>query len=525
MSTKKITEYVSTVSVATGISRILGYLRDMLVAYAFGAGIFADAFYAAFRIPNLFRRLLGEGSVSAAFIPVFTEYLETKTKNETQKLLNVVFTFLITILLTITLLGIVIAKPLTTIIAFGFVENPQKLQLAVDLTRIMFPYLMFACLAALMLGVLNSLKSFFLPAVSPAFLSISEIVYILVIVSIFSLPENSQIYGLAISVVIGGFLHYFIQQINLLRHQKFSIKFQYDFTHSGLKKILLLLTPTMIGFSVDQVNAFVDTVCASLLQEGSITALYYSNRLMQLPLALFGIAIATVSLPMMSAASAKNDIVELKNTFNYSIRLILFCLLPATVGLIIFGLPIVRLLFERGKFTPTASQMTYQALAFYSLGLIAYSIVKVTASAFYSFKETKIPVKTATLCMLINVILNIILMKPLGVGGLALATAISSFLNSFLLIYYLRRRIGLLGVRKIFHSGKRILFASILMGLSVYVLSIIEYPLIPSLQIIKVAFCILSGIIVYFLFAKLLNIEERKPVFELLKEKTAITIE
>lgn len=520
-SRKKFTEYVSKVTVATGISRILGYLRDMLVAQAFGAGMFADCFYAAFRIPNLFRRLLGEGSVSAAFIPVFSEYIENKTKVETQKLLNVIFTFLLLLLLGITLLGIVFSKPLTTIIAFGFVSNPEKLHLAVSLTRIMFPYIIFACLAALMLGVLNSLKKFFLPAVAPAFLSISEITYIILILGLFSLSETKQIQGLSISVLLGGFLHYFIQQIYIIKSEKFSIKPQFEFVHPGFKKIIQLVLPVMLGFSIDQINAFVDTVCGSLLKEGSITALYYSNRIMQLPLALFGIAIATVSLPLMSKSAAKNNFSELKDILNFSIRLAIFSLVPATCGLIVLGLPIVKLLFERGKFTYEATRMTYSALAFYSSGLIAYSAVKILTTGFYSLKETKIPVKIATLCMILNVILNFLLMEPLGVGGLALATAISSYLNCTLLTYFLRRRIGLLGIKKIFQTGIKTIFAASIMSILVFLISKFEYHSV----IVKVGICIFTGISVYFFIAKLLNIEERKPVIELLKEKSATIID
>ena len=514
---KKITGYLSSVTIATGISRILGYMRDMLVAQVFGAGLFADAFYAAYRIPNLFRRLLGEGSVSASFVPVFSEYVQTKEKKDVQELFNVVFTVLTVILLTITILGIIFAKPLTKIIAFGFTSTPEKLNIAILLTKIMFPYLLFACLAALLLGVLNSLKSFFLPAVAPASLSISEIFCVLVVFSIFRLTDVQKIYLLAISVVVGGFGQYFVQQLKVHR---FNLKIRLDFNlnHPGLRKILTLLVPTMIGFSVDQVNAFVDTICASFLREGSITALYYSNRVMQLPLALFGIAMATVSLPLMSYSIAENNIQKMKDTLNFSLRMVIFALMPASIGLITLGLPIIRALFEHGKFDFQASKLTYSALLFYSCGLVSFSFVKVTASAFYSMKETKIPVKIAVLCMALNVILNIILMKPLGVGGLALATTISSSLNAFLLIYNLRKKIGQIGAKKILNSFLKILVASLIMGATVLILSKLDY----TYKIIQVFITITIGIIVYFLMSKFLNIEERKPLLELLKEKFSL---
>ncbi|MFN3966335.1 MAG: murein biosynthesis integral membrane protein MurJ, partial [Endomicrobiia bacterium] len=419
-----------------------------------------------------------------------------------------------TILVIITILGIIFAKPLTKLIAFGFTSKPEKLDIAVVLTKIMFPYLLFACLAALLLGVLNSLKSFFLPAIAPAGLSVSEILCIFVVFSLFTFTEDQKIKLLALSVVLGGFVQYFIQQLKLTKYN-LKIKLNFDLNHPGLKKILILMLPTMIGFSVDQVNAFVDTICASFLREGSITALYYSNRLMQLPLALFGIAMATVSLPLMSSSMAENNIQKMKETFNFSLRMVLFSLVPASVGLITLGLSIIRALFEYGKFDSSASELTYSALAFYSLGLISFSFVKVSASAFYSMKETRIPVKIATLCMILNAILNIILMKPLGVGGLALATTISSSLNAFLLIYNLRKKIGPVGMKKIFASFIKISVASLVMGIAVFILSKFNY----IHKIVDLAIIIGVGILIYFFLTKFLDIEERKPLLEFLREK------
>ncbi|OGS22661.1 MAG: murein biosynthesis integral membrane protein MurJ [Elusimicrobia bacterium RIFOXYA2_FULL_39_19] len=509
---KKITKFAGSVSIATGISRILGYIRDMLVAQIFGAGIFADAFYAAYRIPNLFRRLLGEGSVSTAFVPVFSNYLETKTKEETQDLLNNVFTALFLILLVITALGMIFAGPITKLIAFGFTDTPEKMEIAVILTRLMFPFLLFACLAALMLGVLNSLKKFFLPAVAPASLSIAEVGYVFLITYFITLPDVAQIKGLAISVVVGGLLQYVVQQLDVFRYG-FKIKFSLNLKHPGLREVFTLIIPTIISFSADQINAFVDTICASFLAEGSITALYYSNRLMQLPLALFGIAMATVSLPLMSQSFAKNDMNQLKKTLNFSLCLVMYTLIPATIGLIVIGLPIIRLLFEHGKFSYSASLMTYSALAFFSLGLLAYSFVKILVSVFYSMKETKIPVRSALIAVAVNVVLSLILMWPLGVGGLALATSVASYVNMGILFYYLRKRIGLIGGAKILESFFKVTTASAIMGVVIYLV-----VSIPKLSImISVPSAIILGVLTYFVSSRILKIEERKPVFEFLK--------
>lgn len=512
---KKITRHFGSVSAATAISRILGYLRDMLVAHAFGAGMMADAFYAAYRIPNLFRRLFGEGSVSTAFIPVFSDYFETKGKEEAERLLHAVFTALLIVLVVLTLLGMVFAAPLTKLIAWGFSSQPEKMSTAVTLTRMMFPFLLFACLSALMLGVLNSLKIFFAPAVAPAFLSVSEIVYMVVFISILSLPESWQIKGLAVSVVVGGMGQFIIQYVGVLK-SGFTIRPSSDFKNPGLKSIFMLMLPMTVGFSVDQVNSFVDTICASFISEGSITALYYSNRLMQLPLALFGIAIATVTLPHMSESLAKKDFGEMKKTLNFSMRMVLFSLLPATAGLMLLGAPIVKLLFERGEFDHRATLMTSSALFFYCTGLIAYSLSKILASAFYSMKDTKAPVKTAALCMVVNIALNVILMGPMGVGGLALATSAASWLNTAILLVVLRKRIGLLGLKKIVESLTRILFSTLVMVAGVA----LTYGALKGLHpAVSVFGSIMAGFLLFAGTAKAVGTEELAPVLSLLRRE------
>ncbi|MEM4169007.1 MAG: murein biosynthesis integral membrane protein MurJ, partial [Thermoproteota archaeon] len=281
------------------ISRVLGYFRDMLVANAFGAGFYADAFYAAFRIPNLFRRLFGESSLNAAFVPVFSEYITRESKQKTEEFLSIVTTVMVVLLTTITILGIIFSLPIIKIITWGFPK--EKILLTSKLLQIMFPYMIFICLAALSLSVLNCLKIFFVPAMSSSSLSIAEILFILFIA--YSLPEEKRIFGLAVSVLIGGILQFMVNFIMMGSHYKLKLnfkKFFYYLTLPEIKRIYILFIPVVIGFSIDQINALIDTVCASFLKEGSVTALYYSNRLMQLPLALFAISLTTVALPQMS---------------------------------------------------------------------------------------------------------------------------------------------------------------------------------------------------------------------------------
>ncbi|MDR0485883.1 MAG: murein biosynthesis integral membrane protein MurJ, partial [Elusimicrobiota bacterium] len=371
MENKTLARYAGKTAFGTALSRILGYIRDMLIAQFFGAGIFADAFYAAFRIPNLFRRMLGEGSFSAAFIPVFSQYLQTEKKKQTQEVLNAVFTALLLILAAITILGMFFAPQLAKIIAWGFTSNPEKMDLTIELTRLMFPFVFFICLAAFLLAVLNTLYSFFIPALAPASLSFAEIFYVLLFTPLIVFPQN-QIKGLAFAVIAGGLLHFLIQY-PVLKKLGWGLHFHINFKHPAIKKIVFLMIPSVIGLSVDQINAFVDNICASFLANGSIAAMYYSNRVMQLPLAIFGLALASVSLPAMSKAAAVNDIKNIKESLNYSLRFSIFTLLPAAFGLMIIGFPIIRVLFERGSFDLNASIMTNSALFYYSLGIPAYS--------------------------------------------------------------------------------------------------------------------------------------------------------
>ena len=516
-SEKHLTRHASRIAGGTTVSRVLGYVRDMLVAHTFGAGFAADAFYAAYRIPNLLRRLLGEGSLAASFIPVLSEYLHTKSKEETQELINVVFTVLTVILLALTVLGIVFSPQLVHIIAYGFTSDPEKLQLTIDLTRLMFPFLLFISLAALALGILNAMHSFFIPAVAPASLSVAEIGFLLAVAPLLS-PAN-QIKGLALSVIIGGALQ-FIAQWPEIRKLGWKLQWKLKFDHPGVKKITVLMMPAMLGLSVDQINAFVNTIIASFLAQGSITALYYSNRVMQMPLAIFGLAMASVALPVMSKAVAEKNTGALKDTLNFSLRLIIFILVPATVGLAVLGLPIIQVLFERGNFDHQATLMTNSALFYYSLGLPAYAAVRVVASVFYSYQETKTPVKVAAAAMIINVLLSIALMKPMGVGGLALATALSSWFNVIVLGVILRKRIGILGIGKIIATSTKTLAASAGMGAVCYYLA---FHLLSALPVIAMTVSLIAGIVSFFIFSSNnREFDERKPVLSvLLKERVS----
>jgi len=495
----KILRQAGTVSFATLLSRVLGYVRDALVAAAFGGGGLTDAFYAAFRIPNLLRRLLGEGPLTAAFVPLFTHRLETGEGGEARRFFQTLFSTLGLLLTGLVILGIVFAPQLVGVVAWGFRTDPEKFDLTVRLTRVMFPFVLFVCLAAVSSGALNALGHFFVPALAPAMLSVAEIAFIFFLFKLWTNPLD----GLAVSALVGGVLHFAVL-LPLLHREKMPLRWHWEPRHPEVRRVGLALLPAVWGLSVDQISAFIDTLCASFLMEGSVTALYNSNRLMQLPLALFGIAMSTAALPSLSASLARGDARETKETLNLSLRLVFFTVVPAMVGLIALGTPIVQILFEHGRFTPRATALTASALAGYALGLPAYAAVKVLASAFYAMKDTRTPVRVANISMGVNIAGNLMLMGPWGVGGLAFATAIASVVNAALLFWLLRRRLGLLGGRRLALSLARAAAASLFMGLAAWAWT--RWGFGPLA--LRVTVAVAGGAALYFALARLLRSEE-----------------
>ncbi len=527
---------------ATLLSRVLGYVRDTLVAAFFGAGPAADAFYTAFRISNLFRRLLGEGALSASFVPVFSEYTETKTHEETQRFLNTMFTTLLVLLSAITILGILFAPQLTRLIARGFEPGSEQFAFTVILTRYMFPFMLFICLAALITGVLNTYRSFFLPALAPACLSVSEILYI-GFLWIAHLSGQQAVVGLAISVAVGGFGQFWVLVPALLK-QNLTLRLRWDPRHQDVRRVGRLILPATLGVAADQVNAFVVTMMATFLSVGSVTALYYSNRVMQLPLALFGIALSQVALPSMSAAAARRDMHEVKEILNFSLRLTLFMIVPATVGLLVLGHPITQVLFQYGKFSSEASLLTSWSLAAFASGLFAYAAVKILAAAFYAQQTTRTPVTIASVCVVLNIVLNLLtlyarsrlslshpewasaLNGKIGVASLALATSIAAWANAGALFLLLRRRIGLLGGRRIFRTLLKSLAASAVMALfawAVMQLPPAERAALDGTRYFIRAFGLVltigGGAAVYMLMARLLQMEEWGPFWSMIRRE------
>ncbi len=501
MKNKSYIKGIGAFSSATLISRILGYVRDSLVASFFGGGYQTDAFYAAIKIPNLFRRFLGEGALTAAFVPVFTETLHKKGPQEARDLFNSLLSGLILVLMVIVTLGIIFAPQVTQMVSWGFTRDPEKFALTISLTRLTFPFLMIVCVAALVSAVLNAHGKFFIPAVAPSGLSIGEILFILFMTRYF----NSPIRGLAIAAVVGVGIH-LVWQLPSLYREGYPLKLVKPFSHPQVKTIFLLMIPTILGLCADQVNAFVDQLFASFLRDGSVTALYNSSRVMQLPLALFGVAVSSVALPSLSRLAAEGNQTEFKNLLNFSLRIANFVLIPSFVGLAVLGYPITRLLFEHGKFLPENTAMTFAALVPCAAGLPAYSAAKILATAFYSQKDTKTPVRIALWSMALHAVLSYAFMWKLEVAGLALATTLAAWFQTIFLFFLLKRKMGLLGGREILNSFLYGTLAGAVMGGLCYVLCFVVFKDLGL--ILRVFLSIGAGVAFYFYLAKLLKIKE-----------------
>lgn len=427
----------SVVAAGTIASRILGFLRDMTIAFTLGAGIRADAFFVAFRLPNLLRRLFAEGSLTMAFIPVFSRTRREMGDQEAFILARSVLIWLGLILCVICVVALVWAEPLTRLIAPGFARDPEILAGTVTLVRICFPYILFISAVALCMGVLNSLGHFWAPAVAPCILNLGLIIAGL---SAMALGWDVAL-ALAWGVCLAGLGQWMLQQ-PYLRRFGLSWRGPADLRHPGVKRVGKLMLPTVFGAAVYQINILIGTLLASLLTAGSISYLYYADRLVQLPLGVFGVALSTAALPSLSQLYASQDHDGFRRTLNTTLSMTLFVCLPSAAGLAGMSLPIIDAVFGRGAFGDEAVRATAWALVGYSLGLPAFACVRPLLSAFYAMEDTRSPVLVAALCLVINVALSLLLMRHLAHVGLALATALSSWVNVLFLGAILRRRLG-----------------------------------------------------------------------------------
>ena len=508
---RQLVRSAGVIGIATMTSRVLGLIRDQVLAYFFGAGDAMDAFRIAFRLPNALRDLFSEGALSAALVPTFARTLVAADRAAAWRLCSNVITASLVVSGGVSILGVLFAEPLVELYAPGFRDVPGKLELTIRLTRIMFPFLVLVGTAAAMMAMLNALRRFFIPALSPATFNIATIVCAIAAAPLSSRFGIEPIVAIAAGTLLGGLGQIFLQW-PALRREGFRYQPVLDTRDPALREIGRLMVPAVAGLAAVQVNLMVNSWLASSLGTGAVSWLDYAFRLMYLPIGLFGVSIATASLPDISTHAAHEDYAGARRAVSSGLRMILMLNVPATVGLLVLATPIVRLIFERGRFTATDTAATAAALMYYGPGLVGYSAVKLLSSAFYALGNSRIPLMSSAASVAFNIAVNLMLVGPLGHRGLALGTAAAALLNAALLIGLLRARLGGLEGARVVAACIKISVASLVMGAATYYSErALHIPFGGAdliAQAMRVFGAIAIGMCILALLAHLLRIEE-----------------
>jgi putative peptidoglycan lipid II flippase len=506
----KLAKSAGLIGAATTVSRLLGLVRETVLAALFGATPAMDAFNVAFRIPNLLRDLFAEGAMTAAFVPTFTRTLTGQGREAAWRLGNLVMNALLVVTTVLVIAGIIFAPQITHLLAPEFAETPGKIEQTTGMTRVMLPFLTTLAVAAAMMGMLNSLRRFFMPSLSPAMFNVASIFSAFALVPFMPYVGLPGIYGIAIGTLLGG-----IGQIALqwptLRREGFRYQPVLSFKDPALLEILRLMGPATVGLAAVQINVAVNTFLATG-EPGAVSWLQYAFRLMYLPSGSFGVSIATASLPEISRQAAAADLRAVRDTVARGLRMMLILNLPATVGLMVLADPIVALIYQRKMFLPADTVATAAALMFYAPGLLGYSAVKIASPTFYSMRDSRTPVLVSVVSVLVNLGLNIALVRVMGFRGLALGTAIAAIFNAVVLLWLLRRRLGGIGGRRLLETLGKIALASAAMGLAAHLtLQWLEALLPGGGEIdkgVRVFASIAVALVVLAAAAKLLRIRE-----------------
>lgn len=525
MSKRALIKSASIISSATLFSRVLGFVRMMLMASTFGTGWLAQAFFVAFRIPNMLRDLAGEGASNAAFVPVFSEYLATKSRQEFWRLIRRVFLALLTVVTFITVVGIVFSPFIVKAFTPGFIEDAAKFALTVQMNRVLFVYFIFIAVAAFLTGVLYAFQSFFASSFAPGIFNV------VLIAAILCADNSIQGIGkLVAGVLIAGVLQVIIQLPALSRCGfRFRPKEETErlsvaavVADPGVRKIGRLLVPRIMGTAIYHINIFVDTIFASfafLVGQDAIAAIFYAGLMIQFPLGIFGHAISSATLPELSHLAAKKEMDKYVETVTFSLTNILFVMLPAELGLIVLAHPIITLLFERGQFSAYSSAITATALAFYAVGLAAYALNKFFALCFNSLHDTVTPTKIAGGALLLNIILNVLFVVVLRtkIAGLALASALSAIIASCAGYVLLQRRIRRIDSRLLFAQLCKMLCASSVMAIMISFAWQRAEHLAPAPLVLGAVACI--GIGVYVLLCHILGVHQVRSLLQWLLKR------
>jgi putative peptidoglycan lipid II flippase len=457
------------VGVAVFCSRILGLAREQVFAALFGAGLEMDAFVVAYRIPNLLRDLFAEGALSAAFVTVFTSYEQTDTKENTLKLVNNVILSISIVIAAITFIAYIFSKDLVWLIAPHFKDIAGKAELTTTLARIMLPFLLFVSLASITQGFLNTKKYFFIPAFSSSMFNLGSIVVgggLAILLPVLGYPA---IVGMAVGTLAGG-LFQLLVQLPLAIKAGYRFNLTINFNDPGLKKIFMLIIPSIIGLSATQITIFVNTGFASGCGDGAVAWLNYAFRLIFFPIGMFGVAISIAALPVISNYAAKKDIPGLKDSLESALSLVFLLTFPATIGLIILSEPIIKIIYEYGKFSSFDTMMTARLLELYSIGLIAYCGVKIIVPVFYALNDTKWPVIGSFGGVVLNIIIILLFVKYYNQNAIAIATSCTMIFNFIFLFIVLTKKLGMLNFKKILTSASKTIISSGLMGILCYLL-------------------------------------------------------
>ncbi len=515
--TSRIASSASKVSIAVMCSRVLGLVREQAFAIMFGAGFAFDSFVVAFRIPNLLRDLFGEGALSAAFVTVFSDYDETRGREATWKLAGNVIVFVTILLSFITLLGILFAdKIVLTLVDADFEKIPDKVALTHLLTMIMFPFLLFISLSAVVMGILNTKGRFFIPALASSFFNLGSIIGGVTLA--FLLGENGQpsIVGMAIGTLIGGMLQLGGQLPSLFRTD-FTFMPRLDLKDPGLHRILKLMAPAVFGLAALQINVFINTYFASSLQEGSISWLNYAFRFFQFPVGVFGVAISVAALPLLSRQAATKDFTRLKETFTSSLTLAFSLTIPATVGLILLADPIIRIIFEHGNFSAADTFKTAEALRFYALGLFAYASVKVMVPVFYALDDTRYPVVGSFLAVAANILIILLTITSLQHKAMALSISGAMTANFLFLGVILYWKLEGFSLSYLATGLGKVLAAAIVMGIYLNMMGAVLLWWMQKgffYELLGIIFFVATGAAVYGITLYLVRLQEFKMLVD-----------
>jgi putative peptidoglycan lipid II flippase len=510
-SAPRLARSAGVIGLATMTSRVLGLVREQVLAYYFGAQDAMDAFRVAFRVPNLLRDLFAEGAMSAAFVPTFTGYLTRHGRERGWRLGNSVLNGLMLVTGLLVLGGLVFAPAMVRLFAGDFAEVPGKLELTTVLARIVMPFLTLVAIAAALMGMLNALGHFFIPALSPAMFNAASIIVIVALVPFAGRLGVAPIHVVAIGTIVGGLAQVLIQWPPL-RREGFKYAPIIDARDEGLRRVLFLMGPGTVGMAATQINVFVNTILATGQGTGAVSWLDYAFRLMYLPIGVFGVSIATASTPAVSRLVAAQEFGRVRSTVAHAVSLMLLLNIPATLGLIVLAETIVRLIFERGNFTAADTVATASALQFYAIGLVGYSVVRIVSPTFYALGRARTPVVISMSSVAINVALNLALVGVMGYRGLALGTSITAILNAAMQAWFLRRELNGIDGRVIAASFVRVSVASLAMAAAAWGTNQWLMTLLPggglAVQIVRLSIAIAVALAVLAGAAVVLRIPE-----------------